>query len=194
MKPLPFPVRLAAGIAVSASERAKKLPRQVAGLPITVASQALQAGMRVQQQVTELVIKGDEALSSVRPAEETPEWATFDEDIEEPPARPHRTKFDEVTDDTAEAEDADDPPKESLQPARPRWINATFGGAPSWLSDYDSLSLPQLRARLPRFTPDQLAELLAYERSGANREEFTGMLTRRIAKIADITPGSDGPS
>ena len=43
-------------------------------------------------------------------------------------------------------------------------------------------------------TPEQLAELLAYERSGANREEFTGMLTRRISKIADITPGSDGAS
>jgi len=37
------------------------------------------------QQITELAIKGDEALAAFRPVEETPEWATFDEDIEPEP-------------------------------------------------------------------------------------------------------------
>jgi len=103
MKPLPLPVRLAAGLAATAVERARDLPRRIVGLPVTIASQALQASMRVQQQVTELAVKGDEALALLRPVEESPEWATFDEDVDPvaPPAAadPHRPAFDRVTDD-----------------------------------------------------------------------------------------------
>ncbi|WP_141997724.1 lipid droplet-associated protein [Amycolatopsis cihanbeyliensis] len=83
MKSLPFPLRVAAGLAVTTAERVRELPKQVLGFPVTVASQVLQASMRVQQHVTELAIKGDDALSALRPVEETPGWATFDEDIEE---------------------------------------------------------------------------------------------------------------
>jgi hypothetical protein len=81
MKQLPLPVRIAAGLAVTAVDRARTLPGRLAELPVSVVSQALQLYMRVQQQVTELAIKGDDALSSLRPVEETPEWATFDEDV-----------------------------------------------------------------------------------------------------------------
>jgi hypothetical protein len=90
MKPFPLPLRVAAGLAVSTAERVRELPRQLAGLPVTVVSQVLQASMRVQQHVTELAIKGDNALSSLRPVEDTPSWATFDEDVQPdvPPARP----------------------------------------------------------------------------------------------------------
>ncbi|PXY21187.1 lipid droplet-associated protein [Prauserella muralis] len=88
MKHLPFPLRVAAGIAVTTAERVRDLPKQLTELPVTVASQVLQASMRVQQQVTELAIKGDDALSALRPAEEEPSWATFDEDIEPDLAAP----------------------------------------------------------------------------------------------------------
>lgn len=81
MKPLPLPLRLAAGIAVSAFETARELPTKLVELPITVASQAMQASMRLQQQVTALAIKGDEVLAVLRPVEETPDWARFDEDL-----------------------------------------------------------------------------------------------------------------
>ncbi|MFI7678768.1 lipid droplet-associated protein [Actinophytocola sp. NPDC049390] len=81
MKSLPLPVRVAAGLAVMAVEQARTLPAKIAGLPVTVASQALQVSMRVQQQITELAIRGDEVLAGLRPVEETPEWATFDEDV-----------------------------------------------------------------------------------------------------------------
>ncbi|MCG8919966.1 lipid droplet-associated protein [Actinokineospora sp. PR83] len=110
MKPLPLPVRLAAGLAATAVERARDLPRRIIGLPVTIASQALQASMRVQQQVTELAVKGDEALALLRPVEESPEWATFDEDVDPiaPPAAadPRRPAFDRVTDD--DLDDLDD--------------------------------------------------------------------------------------
>lgn len=80
MKPLPLPVRLAAGIVALAVEQARDLPRLVVEFPVTAVSQALQASMRVQQKVTEVAIKGDRALGALRPVEEKPSWATFDED------------------------------------------------------------------------------------------------------------------
>ena len=104
MKPFPLPLRVAAGLAVSTAERVRELPRQLAGLPVTVVSQVLQASMRVQQHVTELAIKGDNALSSLRPVEDTPSWATFDEDVEHdvPPARPNLSPVAEVPEPRSE--------------------------------------------------------------------------------------------
>jgi hypothetical protein len=80
MRSFPLPVRVAAGLAVTAVERSRRIPSCLIGLPVTVASQALQISMRIQQQVTELAIKGDTALSGWGTTEEQPEWATFDED------------------------------------------------------------------------------------------------------------------
>lgn len=80
MKPLPFPVRLAAGLAAITAQRAQALPKQLLGLPVTIASQALQMSMRVQQNITEIAIKGDDALAALRPVDEAPSWVTFDED------------------------------------------------------------------------------------------------------------------
>src|SRR3954468_5692255 len=79
MKPLPLPLRVAAGLAVITAERVRELPKQLTGLPVTVVSQVLQISMRVQQHVTELAIKGDDVLSGLRSVEDTPSWATFDE-------------------------------------------------------------------------------------------------------------------
>jgi hypothetical protein len=55
------------------------------------------------------------------------------------------------------------------------------------VAGYDELSLPQLRARLRRFSAEELAELLDYERAHGNRPSFVGMLTRRIATVRDQT-------
>ncbi len=84
MNPLPLPVRIAAGLVATAVEQARELPRLVVEFPVTAISQALQASMRMQQRVTELAIKGDRALSVLRPAEEEPAWATFDDEVETP--------------------------------------------------------------------------------------------------------------
>ena len=83
MKPLPFPVRIAAGLVAVAVEQARDLPRLVIEFPVTAISQALQAPMRAQQKITELAIKGDRLLGTLYPVEEQPSRATFDED--EPP-------------------------------------------------------------------------------------------------------------
>jgi hypothetical protein len=82
MKPLPMPLRLAAGLVATAIEEVHELPRKLSELPMTAVSQALQASMRIQQRITELAIKGDRALGALRPVPETPTWARFDEDEE----------------------------------------------------------------------------------------------------------------
>jgi hypothetical protein len=202
MKSLPLPIRVAAGLAVTAVEQARTLPAKIAGLPVTVASQALQASMRVQQQVTELAIRGDEVLSGLRPVEETPEWATFDEDVDDDRfdlSKPFESAFDRVDDETdrrnghhtATAETfatpADEPdPWTQEERALAEETGAHHDDRPLPESaGYDELSLPQLRARLRRYSVDELAELLEYEREHGNRPSFVGMLTRRIATVRD---------
>jgi hypothetical protein len=80
MKPLPFPVRIAAGLLAIAVEQARDLPRVVLEFPVTAVSQALQASMRMKQKVTEVAIKGDHLLGTLLPVEEQPSSATFDMD------------------------------------------------------------------------------------------------------------------
>jgi hypothetical protein len=145
MSSFPLPVRVAAGLAATAVEQARQLPTTLLGLPVTVASQALQASMRIQQHVTELAIKGDEALAGLRTPEEQPAWATFDED----------------------------------EPAEPQVLSEEL----SVLSDYDHLTLPQLRGRLRSFTEAELAELLAHEQQHGRRPEFLRMLQNRLNRL-----------
>lgn len=77
----PYPARIAAGLIVVAIEETRRLPTRLFTLPMTAVSQTLQAGMRAQQQIAELAIKGDEAIDLLfdKP-DEQPEWARFDED------------------------------------------------------------------------------------------------------------------
>jgi hypothetical protein len=171
---LPLPVRIAAGLAVTAVEQARKLPEQLTGLPVTVVSQALQLSMRVQQRVTELAIKGDDALASLRPVEETPEWATFDEDDVPPDPAPDIDPW--LEEERAVSAHDDTPDEDTDEDEAP-------AGGPDALPEYDELSVPQLRARLRRLTLADLEQLQAYEREHAARPAYLGMLTRRIATV-----------
>lgn len=243
MKSLPFPLRVAAGLAVTTAERVRELPKQVAGFPVTVASQVLQASMRVQQHITELAIKGDDALSVLRPVEETPSWATFDEDetdltvptpgfqnvtpldrnpsVTEPELsvtsavenNGHRPSSAAATDrpDSEQDEDPwareeralaqehsegefDSAPFDAPAPEpRTAGTPATDSSGPAGLSNYDELTLPQVRARLRHLSLEQLEELLAYERAHADRPSFVGMLARRIGNVRGTgSTGAEG--
>jgi hypothetical protein len=206
MKPLPLPVRVAAGLAVTAVDRARHLPEKLAELPVTMVSQALQLSMRLQQQMTELAIKGDGALSTLRPVEESPEWATFDEDesaSEYDASSSHngtRSRFettqldsDDIPEEAEEPEEAapgDDPWAAEESVIRRELDNVDAGSdddepdePPISLPGYPDLTLPQLRARMRRLNVDELNELVDYERSHDDRPEFVGMLTRRIGTL-----------
>src|SRR4029079_15889265 len=89
MATAPYGVRLLVGAAVTALEETRKLPQTILTYPMTVASQIAHLVMKMQRDVADLVIKGDEALESLfPPKDEQPEWATFDEDEDDAPSAP----------------------------------------------------------------------------------------------------------
>ena len=56
---------------------------------MTVVSQVAQLVMKMQQDVADLVNRGDETLEQLfPPKDEQPEWATFDEDDDDVRRRP----------------------------------------------------------------------------------------------------------
>lgn len=196
MSPLPLPVRLAAGLAATAVDQARKLPTQLAELPVTVATRALQVSMRVQQHVTELAIKGDEVFASLRPVDATPPWARFDEDDDVdrrddgdiPPATvrtgPSAAAGGGAAPDVAAEVPPDVPPDvpveideadvaQALTPDRP----------PPVPPGYDELTLAQLRAKLRTLSAERLEVLLEHEQRHRNRAPFVTMLTNRITTV-----------
>lgn len=188
----PYGVRLLVGAAVTTLEEARKLPQTILTYPMTVASQAANIVMHVQQNLAELVIKGDEALEQLfPPKDEQPEWATFDEDLEDnddsagpqsdkPSANGQRRTegrfalYSTGTPDSAESEPASTTPTSSSDEA------------PSVVAelDYDSLTLAQLRARLTSLNIGDLEALLAYEEAGRARAPFVTLLANRITRAS----------
>ena len=67
---------------MTALEETRKLPQTILTYPMTVVSQIAQLVMKMQQDVADLVNKGDETLEQLfPPKDEQAEWATFDEDV-----------------------------------------------------------------------------------------------------------------
>jgi hypothetical protein len=197
MNPLPFPVRIAAGLVATAVEQARDLPRLVVEFPVTAVSQALQASMRVQQKVTELAIKGDRVLGTLRPVEEKPSWATFDED--EPPARNGANAVTELRplarpvtapeDLPPLAEDV--PADELIDEVEAEEVQAEAAAEsvdpdePPVLAGYAEMSIPQLRGKLRFLSLDDLRALLAWEMAHGERPPFVTMLTNRITAVQE---------
>ena len=91
MATAPYGVRLLVGAATIAVEETIKLPKTILMYPMTLASTAAHVVMRFQQNLAELVIKGDSTLEHIfPPKDEQPEWATFDEDLPDDDGRRRR--------------------------------------------------------------------------------------------------------
>jgi hypothetical protein len=177
MSHVPLPLRVAMGLVVTAVEQVRKLPEQLAEFPITAASRAVQAGMRVQQRVTELAIKGDQVFSLFRPVEDTPAWARFDEDDE--PRQPGTDASASTVDESGTINDgAVVVPGHDTGPG-PEPANL----APAALPEYDELSLAQLRGKLRELSLPQLAALLNYEHLHQDRPAFLTLLSNRISTV-----------
>lgn len=189
MSSLPLPVRVAAGLVVTAVEEVRDLPRTVVGLPITAVSRVLQLTMRAQQMVTELAIKGDTALDGARPVEEAPSWARFDDDPAPRPVaapRPRAAREDALEDSSLEYSALAPTPTNGHHAAP----GPALGGAqdtssltPDALPGYESMTLTQLQEQLAGLDVEDLTELLAWESAHADRPPFVTMLTNRIATV-----------
>jgi hypothetical protein len=181
MATAPYGVRLLVGVAVTAIEETRKLPQTILMYPMTVVSQLAHLVMKVQQDVADLVIKGDETLEAMfPPKDEQPEWATFDEDIDDGAPRPtvdgerltegRFALFTNGEPETPDGEAADN--------------GATVTTAPDIVTDldYESLTLAQLRARLTSLRIADLEELLAFEAATKARAPFQTLLANRITR------------
>ena len=171
-----------------------KLPKTILMYPMTIASQAAHIVMRFQQNLAELVIKGDSTLESIfPPRDEKPEWATFDEELEESAegsfaALPESGEGDRRAEgrfalySVAEAHEDASALTNSVRPSK------KSSGASVPLPeiaeelDYVSLTLAQLRARLQSLSVDDLESLLAYEQATKARAPFQTLLANRITR------------
>lgn len=190
-----LPIRVAAGLTATALEQTRNLPGHLVGLPVTVTSQALQLSMRLQQQVTEFAIKGDEALAWLHTPQEQPDWATFDEDRDQ--GTPDRNTPDRNTPDRS-APDRSTPDRGTSAGGTSRDKSAaedeagadhgektpgTARPATRVLPGYDQMSIHQLRGKLRRLSETDLIELLDYEHAHGQRQEFLRMLSRRLDTV-----------
>jgi hypothetical protein len=184
MATAPYGVRLLVGAATIAVEETIKLPKTILMYPMTLASTAAHVVMRFQQNLAELVIKGDSTLEHIfPPKDEQPEWATFDED---------------VSDDDDGAPDAVDTERRAqgrfalysapdiADTSAPAKTTAGKQAAPApevaEELGYDTLTLAQLRARLQSLDVDELEALLAYEEATKGRAPFQTLLANRITR------------
>jgi hypothetical protein len=185
MATAPYGVRLLVGVAATAVEETMKLPQTILTYPMTIVSQVAQLVMKMQQDVADLVIKGDSTLETLfPPRDEQPEWATFDEDVD-----------DEIPDSTERmtegrfalysvTENTDGRVTETPTAA----AKTASGAAPALKVgvvadiDYDGLTLAQLRARLQSLSVSDLEELLVYEEATKARAPFQTLLANRITR------------
>jgi len=193
MATAPYGVRLLVGAAVTALEETRRLPQTIIMYPMTVVSQVAQLVMKMQQDVADLVNRGDETLDQLfPPKDEQPEWATFDEDDRDSDSD---EGFDDGFDDggrhngerltegrfalysTGEPETRDDTPV-----TKP--VKKGAATAPDVVAelDYESLTLAQLRARLPSLKVADLESLLDFEESTKARAPFQTLLANRITR------------
>jgi outer membrane biosynthesis protein TonB len=111
------------------------------------------------------------------PETATPETATPETATPET-ATPETATPETATPETATPETAT--PETDAAPAAPA---ASTRELP--LPNYDDLTIASLRARLRNLSADQLAQLVEYEKSHANRADVIQMFERRIAKLAE---------
>jgi hypothetical protein len=192
MATAPYGVRLLVGAAVTAIEETRKLPQTILMYPMTIASQIAHLVMKVQQDVADLVIKGDETLDAMfPPKDEQPEWATFDEDIDDESPQPASDgerltegRFALFTGGEPEGSDESTSRGGAAQSPGAKEAQLARADPPDIVThlDYESLTLAQLRARLSSLRVADLEALLAYEGATKARAPFQTLLANRITR------------
>lgn len=185
--PIPMPLRAAAGLAAVAIDEARRLPARLVSLPVLAVSTSLRASLTARQRYAMLAARGDELLAQIRREPEgTPPWARFDEDTEPPDVGDTDDSFgtegtegpSPLADEIEEIGDAAD-----TGPVPDTGLVGSPGSPP--LDQYDQLSIAQLRARMRGLTPNQLEDLIAWERAHADRPPYLTMLENRLATVRE---------
>ncbi len=77
---IPEPVRAAAGLAATLLDEARKLPSTLPALPVRALGLVMQTSLKLQQEYSGLVARGDEVFTGLR-GDAEPGLATFDDDL-----------------------------------------------------------------------------------------------------------------
>jgi hypothetical protein len=183
MATAPYGVRLLVGAAVTAIEETRKLPQTILMYPMTIASQIAHLVMKMQQDLADLVNKGDETLDAMfPPKDEQPEWVTFDEDLDVDAPGPSKDG-ERVTEGRFALFTGGGPETSDDKPAD-REARLAKADPPDIVThlDYEALTLAQLRARLSSLRVADLEALLAYEGATKARAPFQTLLANRITR------------
>lgn len=187
MSSAPYGVRLLVGVAAAAVEETRKLPQTIMMYPMTVASQVAHLVMKMQQDVADLVIKGDATLETLFPEGRTARMG----DVRR--GRVRRGGADSGSGERMTegrfalySVDSDDIEATSAPEGGDEAHNGADQSAPAVADriDYGSLTLAQLRARLQSLSVDELNELLAYEEATKARAPFQTLLANRITRAS----------
>jgi hypothetical protein len=184
MATAPYGVRLLVGAAVTAIEGTRKLPQTILMYPMTIVSQVAHLVMKLQQDVADLVNKGDEALDQLfPPKDEQPEWATFDEDLEDSEPTTPSLDGERLTEGRFALFTGGEPQSLDGYPATTE-TELAKADPPDIVTelDYESLTLAQLRARLTSLRVADLEALLDYEDATKARAPFQTLLANRITR------------
>ncbi|OBK79444.1 lipid droplet-associated protein [Mycobacterium sp. 1274761.0] len=185
MATAPYGVRLLVGAAVTAIEETRKLPQTILMYPMTVASQIAHLVMKMQQDVADLVNRGDETLESLfPPKDEQPEWATFDEDVDDEAPESSPTDGERRTEGRFALFSGGEPV--TVENEKRNSSPVAVADVPEVVKrlDYETLTLAQLRARLTSLRVDDLEELLSYEEATKSRAPFQTLLANRITRAS----------
>ena len=183
MPTAPYGLRLLVGAAVTALEETRKLPQTILMYPMTFASQVAHLVMKMQQDVADLVIKGDEVLDQLfPPKEEQPEWATFDEDLGVDESAGPAIDGERLTEGRFALFTGGEP--DTAEPKPGTQAKHAKADPPDVVAelDYETLTLAQLRARLTSLRVADLEALLAYEGETKSRAPFQTLLANRITR------------
>ncbi len=184
MATAPYGVRLLVGAAVTAIEETRKLPQTILMYPMTIVSQVAHLVMKLQQDVADLVNKGDEALDQLfPPKDEQPQWATFDEDLEDSAPTTPSLDGERLTEGRFALFTGGEPQSSDGYPATTE-TELAKADPPDIVTelDYESLTLAQLRARLTSLRVADLEALLDYEDATKARAPFQTLLANRITR------------
>ncbi|MGH3215973.1 MAG: hypothetical protein ACRDN1_06650 [Trebonia sp.] len=177
------------------SERVKEAPAQAlramfAGIgQLLAASDKLRGKSATDEAPAEAKATAPETVTpeTVTPETVTPETVTPEtvtpETVTPETVTPETVTPETVTPETVTPETGGGHVKIVPADAAPAAPAASTGALP--VANYDDLTIASLRARLRNLSAEQLAQLVDYEKSHANRADVVQMFERRIAKLAE---------